>query len=132
MKEIPTDLYVDGRNKPSHLNTIKDGFRHLHLINKIKSKIHPATRVFQALRIEVNKELLNFENTLLKVINLCDIGAIISLLSFHSLEDRAVKLAFNDSTGKCICPPGLPYCMCGAKEKSKGKIIATVVTGNPS
>ena len=57
----------------------------------IKSKIHPATRVFQALRIEVNQELLNFENTLKKVINLADINAIISLLSFHSLEDRIAK-----------------------------------------
>ncbi len=57
----------------------------------VKSKIHPATRVFQALRIEVNQELLNFENTLLKVINLCDVNAIISLLSFHSLEDRLAK-----------------------------------------
>ncbi len=58
---------------------------------RIKTKIHPATRVFQALRIEVNQELLNFENTLLKVINLSSVGAIISLLSFHSLEDRLSK-----------------------------------------
>lgn len=58
---------------------------------KIKSKIHPATRVFQAVRIEVNHELLNFENTLLKVINLVEIGAIISVLTFHSLEDRVAK-----------------------------------------
>ncbi|MBR1617137.1 16S rRNA (cytosine(1402)-N(4))-methyltransferase RsmH [bacterium] len=56
-----------------------------------KSKIHPATRVFQALRIEVNNELLNFENTLNKVVALCDVGAIICLLSFHSLEDRIAK-----------------------------------------
>ncbi len=60
-------------------------------VPKVKTKIHPATRVFQAIRIEVNRELLNFENTLIKVINLTDVGAIISLLTFHSLEDRLAK-----------------------------------------
>ncbi len=60
-------------------------------VPRLKTKIHPATRVFQAVRIEVNRELLNFENTLIKVINLTDVGAIISLLTFHSLEDRLAK-----------------------------------------
>ena len=50
-------------------------------------------------------------------------GGRLCILTFHSLEDRAVKIAFNDSVGKCTCPPGLPYCICGADEKSKGKII---------
>ena len=81
---------------------------------KIKSKIHPATRVFQALRIEVNHELLNFENTLLKVINLCDVGAIISLLTFHSLEDRLAKRTLK-LYSSCRCDKYQPICTCGGK-----------------
>jgi len=80
----------------------------------VKSKIHPATRVFQALRIEVNHELLNFENTLLKVINLTDVGAIISLLSFHSLEDRIAKQILK-SYSSCRCDKYAPKCTCGGK-----------------
>lgn len=82
---------------------------------KIKTKIHPATRVFQALRIEVNKELLNFENTLLKVINLCDVNAIISLLSFHSLEDRLAKRTLKLYSSSCRCDKYAPKCTCGGK-----------------
>lgn len=80
----------------------------------IKSKIHSATRVFQALRIEVNKELLNFENTLLKVINLTSVGAIISVLSFHSLEDRLAKRTLK-SYCSCRCDKYAPICTCGGK-----------------
>jgi len=80
----------------------------------IKSKIHPATRVFQALRIEVNKELLNFENTLLKVINLTEVNAIISVLSFHSLEDRIAKQTLK-SYCNCRCDKYSPICNCGGK-----------------
>jgi 16S rRNA (cytosine1402-N4)-methyltransferase len=79
-----------------------------------KSKIHPATRVFQALRIETNNELLNFENTLLKAINLCEVGAIISLLSFHSLEDRIAKQTLKKFSS-CRCDKHSPVCTCGGK-----------------
>ena len=79
-----------------------------------KTKTHPATRVFQALRIAVNNELLNFENTLLKVINLCEVGAIISLLSFHSLEDRIAKQTLKKYCS-CRCDKYSPVCTCGGK-----------------
>jgi 16S rRNA (cytosine1402-N4)-methyltransferase len=82
---------------------------------KIKTQIHPATRVFQALRIEVNQELLNFENTLKKVINLTDINAIISLLSFHSLEDRLAKRTLKLYSSSCRCDKSQPVCNCGGK-----------------
>lgn len=82
---------------------------------KIKTKIHPATRVFQAIRIEVNKELLNFENTLTKVINLTDIGAIISLLTFHSLEDRLAKRTLKLYSSSCRCDKYSPVCNCGGQ-----------------
>lgn len=93
----------------------------------IKSKIHPATRVFQALRIEVNHELLNFENTLQKVINLTSVGAIISLLSFHSLEDRLAKQILK-SYASCRCDKYAPVCTCGGKMVeiiNKKPIVAT-------
>ncbi len=63
---------------------------------RIKSSIHPATRVFQALRIEVNQELENIKNTLNDVLAMLDVGAIIVVISFHSLEDRLVKHFFRE------------------------------------
>lgn len=70
---------------------------------KIKSKIHPATRVFQAIRIEVNHELQNVKNTLEDVLKLSDVGVIISVISFHSLEDRVVKQVFKYHSQRCHC-----------------------------
>ena len=69
----------------------------------IKSSIHPATRVFQAIRIEVNHELTNVKNTLNDVLDLVDFGAIISVISFHSLEDRLVKHLFKYHSQRCHC-----------------------------
>ena len=78
----------------------------------IKSSIHPATRVFQAIRIEVNQELTNVKNTLNDVLDLLDIGAIISVISFHSLEDRLVKNLFRYHSQKCHCEPNQMICKC--------------------
>lgn len=70
---------------------------------RIKSSIHPATRVFQAIRIEVNQELTNVKKVLEDVLELLDYGAIISVISFHSLEDRIVKKLFKFESQKCRC-----------------------------
>ncbi|MCM1265805.1 MAG: 16S rRNA (cytosine(1402)-N(4))-methyltransferase RsmH [Candidatus Gastranaerophilales bacterium] len=70
---------------------------------RIKTSIHPATRVFQAVRIEVNNELKNVKNVLNDVLDLLDYGAIISVISFHSLEDRIVKRLFKYEAQKCRC-----------------------------
>ena len=78
----------------------------------IKSKVHPATRVFQAVRIEVNQELKNVKNTLNDVLDLLDFGAIISVLSFHSLEDRIVKQTFKYYSTKCHCDKNQVICHC--------------------
>ena len=75
----------------------------VHATPHIKSSIHPATRVFQAIRIEVNKELKNVKNALEEVLALLDDGAIISVISFHSLEDRLVKDFFKTHSKKCKC-----------------------------
>ena len=82
---------------------------------------HPAKRTFQAIRIEVNNEIEPLYDTVLKCIKCLNKGGRLCIITFHSLEDRAVKNAMLDAKGKCICPSDLPYCMCGAK--SLGKII---------
>lgn len=78
----------------------------------VKSSIHPATRVFQAIRIEVNQELTNVKNTLNDVLDLLDFGAIISVISFHSLEDRLVKHLFKYHSQKCHCDKSQMICHC--------------------
>ena len=70
---------------------------------KIKSSIHPATRVFQAIRIEVNNELKNVNSVLHDILDLLDVGGIISVISFHSLEDRIVKKILKYESQKCRC-----------------------------
>ncbi len=79
---------------------------------RVKSNIHPATRVFQAVRIEVNNELQNVKNTLNDVLDLLDFGAIISVISFHSLEDRVVKQVFKYHSTRCHCEPNQMICNC--------------------
>lgn len=82
---------------------------------------HPAKRTFQAIRIEVNNEIEPLYNTVVNAIDTLKPGGRLCIITFHSLEDRAVKNAYSDSLGKCTCPPDLPYCICG--NKPKGKII---------
>ena len=72
-------------------------------VPKIKSSIHPATRVFQAIRIEVNNELKNVNFVLHDILELLDKGGIISVISFHSLEDRIVKRFFKFESQRCRC-----------------------------
>ena len=78
----------------------------------IKSSVHPATRVFQAIRIEVNQELQNVKNTLNDVLDLLEVGAIISVMSFHSLEDRIVKNLFKYHSARCHCEKNQMICTC--------------------
>ena len=82
---------------------------------------HPAKRTFQAIRIEVNNEIKPLYNTVLDCIDCLNDKGRLCIITFHSLEDRAVKNAYIEAQGKCTCPSDLPYCVCGAK--SLGKII---------
>lgn len=82
---------------------------------------HPAKRTFQAIRIEVNNEIEPLYETIMNSIKALKIGGRLCVITFHSLEDRAVKKAFNDALGKCTCPKDMPYCVCGAV--SYGKLI---------
>ena len=82
---------------------------------------HPAKRTFQAIRIEVNNEIEPLYNTVKDAISCLNNGGRLCVITFHSLEDRAVKMALSDAEGKCTCPKDLPYCVCGCV--SEGKII---------
>ena len=83
------------------------------------SRIHPATRVFQALRIFVNDELGQVERGLEAGIELLKPGGRLVVISFHSLEDRIVKRLFRDKAKGCICPPRLPVCQCNKTPEVK-------------
>ncbi len=80
-----------------------------------KEKIHPATLVFQALRIVVNSELEHLSRFLETFTDCLATGGRLCIISFHSLEDRMVKQAFRNAETDCTCPPGLPVCGCDAR-----------------
>lgn len=82
---------------------------------------HPSKKTFQAIRIELNKELEVLSQSLDAMIDLLNPDGRISVITFHSLEDRIVKTRFRTNENPCICPPHFPICVCG--RKSKGKVI---------
>ncbi len=86
-----------------------------------KNDGHPAKRTFQAIRIEVNDELHPLYKTITECVSVLNPQGRLCVLTFHSLEDKMVKKAMADCAGKCKCPPGLPYCSCGAR--SNGIVI---------
>ena len=99
------------------------------IIRRVKrprpNDIDPSTLTFQALRIAANAELGGLDKFIDDAVSVLDRQARIAVISFHSLEDRIVKLAFRRLKGECICPPGMPVCGCGAKE------IVRIMTGRP-
>lgn len=80
---------------------------------------HPAKRTFQAIRIELNRELSVLEDTLDEMIDLLNPGGRICVITFHSLEDRIVKTIFRRNENPCTCPREFPICICGKKSKGK-------------
>lgn len=82
---------------------------------------HPAKKTFQAIRIELNRELDVLRDSLDDMIDLLNDGGRICIITFHSLEDRIVKTIYRKNENPCTCPPGFPVCVCG--NKSKGKVI---------
>ncbi|HIX60611.1 MAG TPA: 16S rRNA (cytosine(1402)-N(4))-methyltransferase RsmH [Candidatus Blautia gallistercoris] len=82
---------------------------------------HPAKRTFQAIRIELNRELEVLSESLDGMIDLLGDGGRLCIITFHSLEDRIVKSSFRRNENPCVCPSNFPVCVCG--KKSKGKVI---------
>jgi len=110
-KRIAKEIVTKRKQKPIQTTTelsqiITDS------IPRIKTTIHPATRVFQAIRIEVNQELQNVKSTLNDVLDILDVGAIISVISFHSLEDRIVKQFMKYHSTRCHCSKTDMICHC--------------------
>ena len=82
---------------------------------------HPSKRTFQAIRIELNRELQVLERSIDTMIDLLNPGGRLSIITVHSLEDRIVKNKFRENENPCICPPEFPVCMCG--RKSRGRVV---------
>lgn len=87
--------------------------------DKRNGKTHPATRTFQALRIAVNSELDRLDQVMEDALRILKIGGKFGIITFHSLEDRAVKRFFQSKSLQCICPDNFPTCKCGGKPEVK-------------
>lgn len=98
--------------------------------SSLREKQHPAKRVFQAIRIEVNDELLQLSSLLENILSVMNENGRIAVITFHSLEDRIVKNAFLKFQKPCTCPPEFPVCICG--KKSYGQVIGKVISATPA
>lgn len=87
----------------------------------LNEKQHPAKRVFQAIRIEVNEELTKLKKTIEDIVSVLNNKGRIAVITFHSLEDKIIKHTFEELEGRCTCPKGFPVCVCGFK--SFGRVI---------
>ena len=120
-RKIAKNICIARKEKP--IETTKELVKIIeNSIPKSKQKEgHPAKRTFQAIRIEVNNEIKPLYQTVKDCIECLNSGGRLCIITFHSLEDRAVKNAYIEAKGKCTCPKDLPYCVCGAQ--SFGEII---------
>ena len=114
-------------DKERKINPIKTTFELVSIIKKAIPKgaridgPHPAKRTFQAIRIEVNKELEILKDTINSMVNILNKDGRLAIITFHSLEDRIVKNTFKELENPCICPKDFPICVCG--KTSLGKVV---------
>lgn len=108
-------------------NEIKTTFELVDVIKSsmparaLNEKQHPAKRVFQAIRIEVNEELIRLRQTVKDIVHSLNSQGRLAIITFHSLEDKIIKHTYEELEGRCTCPKDFPVCVCGCK--SYGKII---------
>jgi 16S rRNA (cytosine1402-N4)-methyltransferase len=88
-------------------------------------RIHPATRTFMGLRIAINQEIEGIEKFVTDASSMLRKGGRLAIISFHSLEDRAVKHTYKALSNRCVCPPSMPVCGCGREN------IVKILTGRP-
>lgn len=103
------------------------------IIDKVKpysKKGHKSKQVFQALRIEVNKEIVNLEKAVSNMIDCLSDKGRIAIITFHSLEDKAVKKVFKEKEGRCSCPSDLPVCVCGYKSFGRNVSKKAILPSN--
>mgnify|MGYP004669326761 FL=1 len=121
-KNIAKHIVQERKKKPIETTGELTGIIRASIPMKVQATGgHPAKRTFQAIRIELNKELEVLQNNLDDMIDLLNPGGRICIITFHSLEDRIVKSNFKRNENPCTCPSDFPVCVCG--KKSKGKVI---------
>lgn len=121
-KNIAKHIVAERQKKPIETaGELTEIIRHAIPMKVRATRGHPAKQTFQAIRIELNRELEVLKNTLDTMIELLYPTGRLCIITFHSLEDRIVKTGFKNSENPCICPPDFPVCVCG--RKSKGRVI---------
>jgi len=110
-----------GRRPIETTGELTEIIRHAIPMKYQKKGGHPAKRTFQAIRIELNRELEVLSESLDDMIDILNFGGRLCIITFHSLEDRIVKSAFRKNENPCTCPKDFPVCVCG--KVSKGSII---------
>ena len=114
-------------------NNICTTFDLNRIIDKAKpysKKGHKSKQVFQALRIEVNKEIVNLEKAISNMVDCLSDKGRIAIITFHSLEDKAVKKVFKEKEGRCSCPSDLPVCICGYKSFGRNVSKKAILPSN--
>lgn len=121
-KNIAKHIVIEREKGPIETTgQLTEIIRHAIPMKVQKTTGHPAKRTFQAIRIELNRELVVLRESLDEMIQLLNTNGRLCIITFHSLEDRIVKSAFRKNENPCTCPSNFPVCVCG--NKSKGKVI---------
>ena len=120
-KNIAKHIAVARRDKPIETTGELNEIIKAAIPAKMRANGHPSKKTFQAIRIECNHELDVLRDSLDEMIDFLNPGGRISIITFHSLEDRIIKTIFRKNENPCTCPPDFPVCVCG--NKSKGKVI---------
>ncbi len=119
-KNIAKHICIERQKKPIETTFELNAIIKAAIPAKVREKgSHPSKRTFQAIRIELNRELEVLKNSIDEMIDRLNPGGRLCIITFHSLEDRIVKNAFNTAERPCICPPGFPVCVCGRVSKGR-------------